>query len=68
MKEGPRKRKEKKKKTFIFLESHRKQHGGRKGKRTSSGPGCMNPTFQQPGSKSSIEELLLLINKSGFYK
>ena len=65
---------EKKKK--MFFESHGKQHGGRKGERTSpltvqrhakQGPGRMNPTAQRPGSNSSIEELLLLLYKGGFY-
>ena len=64
-------RKEKK----CFHESHRKQHGGRKGERinpltvqrhASTGPGRMNPPVQWPGSNCSIGELLLLINEGGF--
>ena len=57
------------------MESHGKQHGGRKGKRINPltaqndaypGPGRMNPKDQRPGSISSIGELLLLIYKDGY--
>ena len=53
-------------KVGSIFKSHGKQHGEHKGKWINPGSGHMNPTVQQPGSNSSIRELLLLINKGGF--
>ena len=66
------KKKKKKKKTKKHG-IHGKQHGGHKGKRINSltaqcnDPWRMNPMVLRTGSISSIGELLLLINKGGFY-